>query len=62
MKVPTQVNRSTEKTIMQSLEETDPALAEEVRKQMFVFEDIIAGRPPDPESPGRLIPKICIGS
>lgn len=41
VKVLTQVNRSTEKTIMQSLEETDPALAEEVRKQMFVFEDII---------------------
>ncbi len=41
VKVLTQVNRSTEKTIMQSLEETDPALAEEVRKQMFVFEDIV---------------------
>ncbi|MGE5620281.1 MAG: flagellar motor switch protein FliG [Sphingomonadaceae bacterium] len=41
VKVLTQVNRATEKTIMQSLEETDPALAEEVRKQMFVFEDII---------------------
>lgn len=41
VKVLTQVNRSTEKTIMQSLEETDPALAEEVRKQMFVFEDVI---------------------
>lgn len=41
VKVLTQVNRGTEKTIMQSLEETDPALAEEVRKQMFVFEDII---------------------
>ncbi len=41
VKILTQVNRSTEKTIMQSLEETDPALAEEVRKQMFVFEDII---------------------
>jgi len=36
-----QVNRSTEKLIMQSLEEFDPSLAEEVRKQMFVFEDIV---------------------
>lgn len=41
VKVLTQVNRTTEKIIMQSLEETDPALAEEIRKQMFVFEDIV---------------------
>jgi len=41
VKVLTQVNRATEKIIMQSLEESDPALAEEVRKQMFVFEDIV---------------------
>ncbi len=41
VKVLTQVNRGTEKIIMQSLEESDPALAEEVRKQMFVFEDIV---------------------
>ncbi len=41
VKVLTQVNRSTEKIIMQSLEESDPALAEEVRKQMFVFEDVV---------------------
>ncbi len=41
VKILTQVNRATEKTIMQSLEESDPALAEEVRKQMFVFEDVV---------------------
>jgi flagellar motor switch protein FliG len=41
VKVLMQVNRSTEKTIMQSLEEADPVLAEEVRKHMFVFDDVI---------------------
>lgn len=41
VKVLTQVNRGTEKTIMQSLEDTDPELAEEVRKHMFVFDDLI---------------------
>lgn len=41
VKVLTQVNRATEKTIMQSLEESDPVLAEEVRKHMFVFEDLV---------------------
>ncbi len=35
------VDRSTEKTIMDSLEETDPELAETIRKRMFIFEDII---------------------
>ena len=35
------VDRSTEKTIIDSLEEEEPALAEEIRKRMFVFEDII---------------------
>lgn len=35
------VDRSTEKTIMEALEEDDPELAEEIRKRMFVFEDII---------------------
>lgn len=35
------VDRSTEKTIMATLEEDDPELAEELRKRMFVFEDII---------------------
>lgn len=35
-----QVDRSTEKTIIEALEEDDPELAEEIRKKMFVFEDI----------------------
>src|SRR5690606_19846886 len=35
------VDRATEKWIMESLEEDDPELAEEIRKRMFVFEDII---------------------
>ncbi|HZT43301.1 MAG TPA: flagellar motor switch protein FliG [Chthonomonadaceae bacterium] len=35
------VDRSTEKTILQSLSETNPEMAEEVKKLMFVFEDII---------------------
>src|SRR5580704_6481121 len=35
------VDRSTEKTILESLSETNPELAEEVKKMMFVFEDII---------------------
>jgi flagellar motor switch protein FliG len=35
------VDRSTEKSIMESLEEEDPELAEEIKKKMFVFEDII---------------------
>lgn len=35
------VDRTTERTIMESLEENDPELAEELRKRMFVFEDII---------------------
>jgi len=35
------VDRSTEKTIIDSLEEQEPELAEEIRKRMFVFEDII---------------------
>ncbi len=34
------VDRSTEKSILESLEEEDPELAEEIRKQLFVFEDI----------------------
>jgi len=41
VKVLSQVNRATEKTIIQSLEMSDPALAEEVRKHMFVFEDLV---------------------
>ncbi len=35
------VDRTTEKTIIESLEEEDPELAEEIKKRMFVFEDII---------------------
>lgn len=35
------VDRATEKTIMEALEEDDPELAEEIRKRMFVFEDIV---------------------
>lgn len=35
------VDRTTEKTIMETLEIQDPELAEEVKKRMFVFEDII---------------------
>ena len=35
------VDRSTEKIIIESLEEDDPELAEEIKKRMFVFEDIV---------------------
>ncbi|WJY28740.1 MULTISPECIES: flagellar motor switch protein FliG [Sporosarcina] len=35
------VDRSTEKTILDALEIQDPELAEEIKKRMFVFEDII---------------------
>ncbi|ADG82394.1 flagellar motor switch protein FliG [Thermincola potens] len=35
------VDRTTEKTIMESLEIQDPELAEEIKKRMFVFEDIV---------------------
>ncbi|NPV28202.1 MAG: flagellar motor switch protein FliG [Firmicutes bacterium] len=35
------VDRSTEKTIIEALEVQDPELAEEVKKLMFVFEDIV---------------------
>lgn len=35
------VDRTTEKTIIDALEQEDPVLAEEIRKRMFVFEDII---------------------
>lgn len=41
VEVLTQVDRGTEKTILESLEEQNPELADEVRKLMFVFEDII---------------------
>ncbi len=35
------VDRSTERYIIEKLEEDDPDLAEEIKKRMFVFEDII---------------------
>lgn len=35
------VDRTTERTILESLDEQNPELAEEVRKLMFVFEDIL---------------------
>lgn len=35
------VDRATEKLIIESLEEEDPELAEEIKKRMFVFEDIV---------------------
>lgn len=35
------VDRSTEKGIIETLEEEDPELAEEIKKKMFVFEDIV---------------------
>lgn len=34
-------DRSTEKNIIEQLEEDDPELAEEIKKRMFVFEDIV---------------------
>lgn len=33
--------RSVERNILESMEETDPELAEEIKKKMFVFEDIV---------------------
>src|SRR5690606_32449464 len=35
------VNRSTERTILDALEIQDPELADEIKKRMFVFEDIV---------------------
>ncbi len=35
------VDRGTEKTIIESLEEEDPELAEDIKKRMFVFEDVV---------------------
>ncbi|MFD1067575.1 flagellar motor switch protein FliG [Oceanobacillus locisalsi] len=35
------VDRSTERTILETLESQDPELAEEIKKRMFVFEDIV---------------------
>lgn len=36
-----QVDRSTERTILEALEIQDPELTEEIKKRMFVFEDIV---------------------
>ena len=35
------VDRGTEKHIMETLEVEEPELADEIRKKMFVFEDIL---------------------
>ncbi len=35
------IDRSTEKYIMEKIEMDDPALADEIRRKMFVFEDIV---------------------
>ncbi len=35
------VDRSSEKSIIESLEDEDPDLAEEIKKKMFIFEDIV---------------------
>jgi flagellar motor switch protein FliG len=35
------VDRSTERTILEELEVQDPELAEEIKKRMFIFEDIV---------------------
>src|SRR5690606_30123087 len=35
------VDRSTERTILDALEIQDPELADEIKKRMFVFEDIV---------------------
>ncbi len=39
VQVLSQVDRSTERTILQSLEERNPELADEIRRRMFLFED-----------------------
>ncbi len=36
-----QVDRGTEKSILDALDETNPTLAEEIRQKMFVFENIV---------------------
>ena len=41
VKVLNQVDRSTERSIMEILEVNDPELAEEIKQRMFVFEDIV---------------------
>ena len=41
VKVLNQVDRATEKGILEQLDETTPELSDELRKAMFVFEDIV---------------------
>lgn len=41
VKVLNQVDRSTERSIMEQLEVADPELAEEIKRRIFVFEDIV---------------------
>ena len=41
MEIINSVDRATEKSIIENLEEDDPELAEEIKKRMFVFEDIV---------------------
>jgi flagellar motor switch protein FliG len=36
-----QVDRATEKTILENLEEQEPELAEEIKRRLFTFEDIV---------------------
>ncbi|MFZ2960525.1 MAG: flagellar motor switch protein FliG [Candidatus Ozemobacteraceae bacterium] len=36
-----QVDRGTEKTIIETMEVQDPSLAEEIKKRLFVFEDVL---------------------
>ncbi|MGL5674988.1 MAG: flagellar motor switch protein FliG [Cellulosilyticaceae bacterium] len=50
-----QVDRATEKNIMESLEIEDPELAETIKKRMFVFEDIITL---DPRSIQRVLREV----
>ena len=35
------VERGVEKNIIESIEDTDPELAEEIKKRMFIFDDIV---------------------
>jgi len=35
------LDRTTEKEILDKLSETDPELSEEIRRHMFVFEDVV---------------------
>jgi len=41
MEIMKRVNRVTEKHILESLEEEDPLMAEEIKKNLFVFEDLV---------------------